>query len=44
MEHSFGRAAPFALGAADAEGGMPRVLHRLITESAEPLGVPARAA
>jgi carboxylate-amine ligase len=28
---------------AHAEGGMPRVLHRLITESAEPLGVPARA-
>jgi glutamate---cysteine ligase / carboxylate-amine ligase len=30
--------------AAHAEGGMPRVLHRLITESAEPLGVPASAA
>jgi hypothetical protein len=30
--------------AAHAEGGMPRVLHRLIKESAEALGVPARAA
>ena len=30
--------------AAHAEGGMPRVLHRLIAESAEALGVPARAA
>ena len=30
--------------AAHAEGGMPRVLHRLIEESAEALGVPARAA
>jgi len=30
--------------AAHAEGGMRRVLHRLITESAEPLGVPASAA
>jgi glutamate---cysteine ligase / carboxylate-amine ligase len=30
--------------AAHAEGGMPRVLHRLISESAEPLGAPASAA
>jgi glutamate---cysteine ligase / carboxylate-amine ligase len=30
--------------AAHAEGGMPRVLHRLIEESAEALEVPARAA
>jgi len=30
--------------AAHAEGGMPAVLHRLIRESAEPLGVPASAA
>jgi glutamate---cysteine ligase / carboxylate-amine ligase len=30
--------------AAHAEGAMPRVLHRLIEESAEALGVPARAA
>ena len=30
--------------AAYAEGGMPQVLHRLISESAEPLGAPARAA
>ena len=30
--------------AAHAEGGMPQVLHRLISESAEPLGAPARAA
>jgi carboxylate-amine ligase len=30
--------------AAHAEGGMPRVLQRLISESAEPLGVPAPAA
>jgi glutamate---cysteine ligase / carboxylate-amine ligase len=30
--------------AAHAEGGMPRVLHRLIEESAEALGAPARAA
>jgi carboxylate-amine ligase len=30
--------------AAHAEGGMRRVLHRLIDESAEALGVPARAA
>jgi carboxylate-amine ligase len=30
--------------AGHAEGGMPRVLHRLIEESAEALGVPARAA
>ncbi len=30
--------------AAYAEGGMPRVLHRLIEESAEPLGAPASAA
>ena len=30
--------------AAHAEGGMPRVLQRLIAESAEPLGVPAPAA
>ncbi len=30
--------------AAHGEGGMPRVLHRLIAESAEPLGVPAPAA
>jgi carboxylate-amine ligase len=30
--------------AAHAEGGMPRVLHRLIEESAEPLGAPASAA
>ena len=30
--------------AAHAEGGMPAVLHRLITESAEPLGAPASAA
>src|SRR4051794_30572725 len=30
--------------AAHAEGGMPRVLHRLIEESAEALGMPVRAA
>jgi glutamate---cysteine ligase / carboxylate-amine ligase len=30
--------------AAHAEGGMPRVLHRLIEESAAPLGAPASAA
>jgi carboxylate-amine ligase len=30
--------------AAHAEGGMPAVLHRLISESAEPLGAPASAA
>ena len=30
--------------AAHAEGGMPAVLHRLIRESAEPLGAPASAA
>jgi carboxylate-amine ligase len=30
--------------AAHADGGMPAVLRRLISESAEPLGVPARAA
>ena len=29
---------------AHAEGGMPRVLQRLISESAEPLGAPASAA